>query len=162
MPLKKMNDPYFKLKPIIPTPEDELCKCSSLNEIYVAFKLGSNPLHCLKCNREIAPEKVGFQDKLSEEIASWNSTYGSLYMLWLDSGEYESWAKERILDQNGQVNQIGFELVKELSKFVKTYYLWFRESYEDESPSNCPICSQELKEKEECNFLVCEHCKIII
>jgi len=157
-----MNDPYFKLKPISPTPEDELCKCSSFSEMYIAFKLDSNPLYCLECNGEIAPEKIGFSSDLAEQIASWNSTYGSLYLLWLDSGEYENWAKERMLDPNGQVNQIGFDLVKELSGFGSTYYLWFRESYEVENPTKCPICSQKLSEKEGCKFLVCEHCKIII
>jgi hypothetical protein len=53
-----MDDPYFKLKPFPPTPEDELCRCASIKEINLAYKLGNNPLNCLKCNGEIPPERI--------------------------------------------------------------------------------------------------------
>lgn len=156
-----MKDPYFKLKPLPPTPEEEMCNCENLSEIYLAYKLGNNPLHCLECNGEIPPENLGFHEKFAEQIASWNTTFGSLYLLWLDSGEYEDWAKEKMLDANGQVNKDGLNIVQELSKLSKTYYLWFRESYEDPSPSKCPICNRELKTKNNCSFLFCEQCLIL-
>ena len=34
-----MNDPYFKLRPVPPTPEDELCACEEILEIYLCYKL---------------------------------------------------------------------------------------------------------------------------
>jgi hypothetical protein len=124
-PEKNMKDPYFKLRPSIPTPDEELCKCEEVSELYLACKLGTNPVYCLRCNGEVLPDKLAFEEPLAEEIASWNSVYGSLYQLWLDSGEYEEWGRDRLLDPKGEVNARGMEIVKELSTRVRTYYFWF-------------------------------------
>jgi predicted nucleic acid-binding Zn ribbon protein len=81
--------------------------------------------------------------------------------LWLNSGEYEDWAKDRLLDRDGQVNRHGFEIVERLSHIAKTYYLWFRDSLDDEQPSQCPLCGAPLESIEGCIFLLCEHCRIL-
>jgi hypothetical protein len=161
MPKMNMNDPYYKLRPEHPTPDDELCTCEKISEIYIAHKLGSNPIHCLNCNGEILPEKLSYSNHVAEEIASWNSVYGSLYRLWLDSGEYEKWAYERLLAPGGQVNKSGLELAKQLSSIVKTYYLWFHDN-EEPTPQICPVCGCKLMEKEGCRYSRCDNCLIII
>jgi len=161
MPGSNMKDPYFKLRPGIPTPDDELCKCEEVSELYLAYKLGNNPVHCLRCNGEVLPEKLAFEERLAEAIASWNSVYGSLYQLWLDSGEYEEWARDRLLDPKGEVNSRGMEIVKELSALFRTYYLWFDEAGEA-TQTTCPICDRELVRKEGSRFLACESCLLII
>lgn len=156
-----MGDPYFKLRPEMPTPEDELCKCEQISQLYLAHKLGSNPVYCLLCNGEILPDKLAFDEHLAEAIASWNSVYGSLYRLWLDSSEYEEWARDRLLDPKGQVNSRGMQLARQLSTIAKTYYLWFCES-DDTAPKTCPICEGQLVEKQGRKFLACESCLLII
>jgi hypothetical protein len=153
-----MPDPFFRLRPQPPTPEDELCDCRQANDIYLAHKLGSNPLYCLSCNGEVAPERLGFGEALAERIARWNTAYGALYALWLDSGEYEPWAKEKLMDIKGQVSRDGLEVVRELGAFAKTYYLWF---YEDKPPATCPACGAPLHFREDCKRLLCDRCHII-
>ena len=160
MPRKNMDDPYFKLRPELPTPEDELCRCAQVSQLYLAYKLGSNPVHCLRCNGEVLPGKLAFGKDLAEAIASWNSVYGSLYRLWLVSGEYEEWARDRLLDPKGEVNLHGMEVAKQLSSLAKTYYLWFNES--NTRPKACPICAGELTDKQGCKFFACERCLLII
>jgi len=156
-----MSDPYFKLRPEPPTPEDELCDCANITEIYLAHKLGGNPVHCLRCNGEVLPDRLGFSEEIAEAIASWNSVYGALYQLWLDSGEYEVYSRDRLLEPYGQVNSNGIELARKLGSFAKAYYLWFYESC-DTAPEKCPLCGSDLTVKEGCKFKLCEPCFIIV
>ncbi|MGD9366841.1 MAG: DUF2310 family Zn-ribbon-containing protein [Desulfobacteraceae bacterium] len=156
-----MKDPYQKLIPEMPTPDDEVCHCEELKDIYLAHKLGSNPVHCLRCNGEIPPEKLALSGTLADSIASWNSVYGSLYALWLDSGEYENWARDRLLDVKGQVNIDGLDLVKQLDRVAISYYLWFYEN-DDDVPNACPLCGIALEKSYGIDFLKCRSCKIII
>ena len=157
-----MKDIYLKLRPLTGTPKEELCNCKEIKEIYLAYKLGTNPVHCLQCNGEIPPEKLGYDIKTAESIASWNTVYGALYVLWLNSGEYEGWARERLLDRQGQVNKEGFELINSLDPFAKAYYLWFHENCDETEPSECPLCSAPLQPRKQRRFLLCEHCRILI
>lgn len=107
--------------------------------------LGDNPLCCVKCNGEIAPERIGFDAKLADEIAAWRSVHRSLYCLWLDSGEYEEWAKRQLLDPAGRVNCLGRELASELNEWLRTYFWWFHDT-DDDDATHCPICGDELTE----------------
>ena len=160
MPGNRMDDPYFKLRPEPPTPEDELCACEEISEIYLAHKLGSNPVYCLHCNGEVLPDKLAFGERLAEAIASWNSVSGSLELLWLDSGEYELWARDRLLDPKGQVNSQGMELARQLGSVAKTYYMWF-DDIDVTPPNTCPLCGAEFVEKQGGKLLLCEPCLLI-
>src|SRR5437016_912629 len=46
------SDPYFKLKPLPPTPDDEICSCPDDPPIKLMSTalLEDNPIHCLRCN----------------------------------------------------------------------------------------------------------------
>jgi hypothetical protein len=78
------------LKPRGPTPIDECCSCSQLSAVYLAHVLSDNPIHCVSCRGEIAPERIGCKDKTTEIIARWSAVYGSVYTLWLDLGTYDA------------------------------------------------------------------------
>ena len=89
------------LSPPGPTPEDEQCACAGEPPV----KLMSmrhidlfNPIHCLDCNLEVAPAKLGLTLEVVEEIAYWDWRYGPLRTLESASGAYESWARLRLLD----------------------------------------------------------------
>lgn len=156
-----MNDPYFKLRPVPPTPEDELCTCGEISEIYLCSRLGSNPVYCMQCNGEVLPDKLACGARLAEAIAFWNFVSGSLYHLWLDSGEYEQWARDRLLDPEGEVNTRGMEIAKQLGSIAKTYYWWFSEDPET-VPKACPLCGAELVREKGSKSLLCEPCLLII
>lgn len=79
----------------------------------------------------------------TESVASWFSVASALYRLWLDSGEYEEYAKARLLDPNGQVNRDGLEVARTLSARIPTR-LWFFRDTDDGEPTHCPICRNEL------------------
>jgi hypothetical protein len=117
-------DPYWKLRPAPPTPDEEICHCAPCKQLMLRDSLGDNPLYCVACNGEVAPERIGFDDRLAEDIARWRSVHGALFLLWLDSGEYETWAVERLRDPNGSVNVEGRNIVRRLNEYVRAYYWW--------------------------------------
>jgi hypothetical protein len=127
-------------------------------------RLTKNPLFCVECNREMPPERLGFDANFAQEIAHWLSVYDSLYRLWLDSGEYEAWAAARLLDALGQVNQAGLEIVRRLNDVVPAFYWWFTdtEAAEEVHRSACPLCSGALTDYEGRNFRACAACHILV
>jgi hypothetical protein len=101
------TDPYWKLRPAPASPENELCHCTDAPAITLRTVLSPNPIGCLRCNREVLPERIGFSADVAENIASWRSVAESLWLLWLDSGEYEQWAKDKLENPNSQVQRAG-------------------------------------------------------
>lgn len=115
----------------------------------------------MQCNGEVLPDKLACGARLAEAIAFWNSVSGSLVRLWLDSGEYEQWARDRLLDPKGEVNSQGMEIAKQLGSIAKTYYAWFSEDPET-VPKACPLCAAELVRKKGSKSLLCEPCLLIM
>lgn len=94
-------------------------------------------------------------------FAFWHATFAPLYNLWLNSGEYEAWVKDRLLDKHGQVNIDGIKAAKELSRHWKTYYWWFYDS-EDPTPFKCPNCDGELDPDTKHGYGKCDVCNIVV
>jgi len=140
--MQQKSDPYLKLKPRGTTPPEDRCTCSELHAVYLAHVLTDNPIQCLSCRGEVPPERIGFDSEVTELIANWNTVYGSVYALWLDSGEYESWAETELLGKDSPINVRGMTARKKLSEYVPTKYLWF---WSESKPVQCPICSSTLQ-----------------
>ena len=96
MSFELSTDPYWKLRQtrITENDNDEVCQCATLRYVMLRDSLTENPLKCVDCNGEVAPERIGFDERLAEDIAQWRSVFQSLYLLWIDSNEYERWASE--------------------------------------------------------------------
>lgn len=156
-----MADPYWKLRPPPPTPEDELCSCPDAPPVVLMCR-GYNPLACLECNGDVPPERLGFDEQLAEELAFWRSFYKAFDTLWLDSGEFEGWARRELSDPESVPNRRGLKLVEELNKYNPSYFLWFQEpGEEDFKPlSRCPRCDGELLPSR--GRRVCDACKIAV
>ena len=152
-----MSD-YDRLRPYT---EIESCECDEITGLMLVDILTENPIHCLVCKREIDPEKLGLSVQMVDKIADWRSVHNGLKSLWLDSKEYESWAKEKLSDKNGQINQDGLKIANELSKLYPTYYWWFNDDGID-IPEVCPNCSGTLTKKFKHGNGQCTQCKIII
>lgn len=163
--MKPDPDPYWKLRPLPPTPEEEICHCPGTPDILLRGPICStNPLACLDCSGEFPPERIGFDERLSEAIAFWTWTYQSLEYLWLDSGEYEAWARARLEDPEGEVNRRGLELTARLNGLRRTYYVWFVAHGDDDGPPpanclRCPRCNGETEPRG--NYRVCNGCSIV-
>ena len=153
-----MDDPYFKLKPNAPTPADECCSCAQPAAAYLAHKLSDNPIYCMTCGGEVAPERIGFDDDTTELLARWNDEYGSVYRLWLDSGAYESWAQSELLDKDSEINLLGMQARERLAQYLPTNYLWF---WQEDRPGSCPVCgSSRLAERGETR--ICDSCHVLL
>jgi hypothetical protein len=155
-----MNDPLIKLKPERSSAEDH-CNCAAPYEGYLAHKLVANPLHCLHCDGEIPLKNLQLSGPVIDALASWNSVFGALYSLWLDSGEYESWAKAQLLNAKGQVNVQGIAVCRSLNCLSVAYYLWFYEEPANR-PASCPICKQEFVATHWRRRLACHTCAVVV
>jgi hypothetical protein len=156
-----MDDIYNKLRDPGPTPPEEMCNCAELEEIVLIYLLTSNPLTCAKCKKEVEPARLAFSVELVEAVQSWRNFYEAFYFLWLDSAEFEEWARGHLVDPKSVVNQRGLELCHRISAVRECYYWWFDDvDEENTSPiKDCPVCAQKLVSG--FDRLVCKECKII-
>jgi predicted nucleic acid-binding Zn ribbon protein len=160
------SDPYFKLRPPQPTPEDEICKCEGVKPVKLMQALGFNPLHCIDCNLEILPESLALSEPLVEDIVEWARLYEAIHALWLDSGPYEGWAKDQLSDIESPANQRGLDVRKKLEKIRPCYYRYFQDQSADDfkAATICPSCGGSLTPYLQGIFpqLICQSCKIIM
>src|SRR3989442_641341 len=157
-----LEDPYWKLRPPPPHPLDEICGCPGAPPVVLSPALSCNPIRCADCNLEVPPERLGFSEELAEELAFWTTFHDAFYHLWLDSGEFESWAKSQLSDVASPVSVRGLELCRKLNEIRNCYYWWFQDTADDDFKPmvNCPRCAASLAERK--NRLVCESCKILV
>jgi hypothetical protein len=87
-----VGDPYRRLRAPVETPDDERCRCPDRPPVKLMQALGANPLHCMRCHGEVAPESLPLPIELADPLADWSSVHDALDRLWLDSGAYEAWA----------------------------------------------------------------------
>ena len=156
------SDPYWKLRPPPPPPAEELCSCTGAPPLMLQAHLSSNPLSCIVCDLEVAPERVGFSEALAERLAFWQTFHDCFYLLWLDSGEFEAWARSQLEDPESPVNKRALELVSELGATRLTYYWWFQDTGADDFQplSRCPACQQALVRRY--GRYICEQCRIVV
>jgi len=141
------EDPYWKLRPIPPTPADELCDCQGEPPLILRDSLGDNPLACADCNLEVPPERIGFSEELAEELAVWQSFHRCFYQLWLDSGKFASWASAELSHPDSEVNVRGLQAVQNLTRIRTAFLWWFRDTEQEHaSPmQTCPACASRLE-----------------
>ena len=149
---------YQKLRPWT---EIEACECASVSGLLLVDLLTDNPLHCDHCRREVDPERLQLTVEETEAVARWFAAASALYKLWLHSGEYEQYAKLRLLDIEGEVNRDGLALAEMLSSKVPAR-LWLFHDTDDGTPSRCPRCSNLLDLDVKWGTGKCESCRIQI
>ena len=149
---------YDKLRPWT---EIEKCDCKTFTAIVLVDLMTDNPIHCFNCKNEMDPELLKLDSKLVDDIASWFGVFQSLYNLWLNSGEYEQYAKDKLIDKNSQVNIEGMYVAKKLSAQCPSYYWWFYDT-DDGEPTHCPNCSQELDQDVKYGTGKCEACNVVV
>ena len=162
----RMTSNFFdKLGPAPATPSEDLCSCTTPHAWKLMYALGSNPIACASCNLEVRIEALNFPNDLFDATAHWCSIWGSLFKLWLSSGEYEEFARNELLDLNSPANKEGLELSKAISQFHPCHYQAFEEQdSEDWKPrSTCPICEAGLNpfSPGKTNHSACHPCNIL-
>ena len=160
------EDRYFKLYPPPRTPANELCTCPGTPPLKLMFALSYNPIHCMDCNLEVPPERLDLKSDLVEAVANWRQIHDALDHLWLDSGEYENWAWQQLLDISSSTNRRGRAVQQVLSATIRRCYYWYPQdqSADDYTPiTHCPACGQLMDDYTQGIFLqrVCETCSIV-
>jgi Zn-ribbon-containing, possibly nucleic-acid-binding protein (DUF2310) len=163
-----MSQPMRKLNPPRETAEDELCRCMPAPPRKLMPALGFNPVHCVQCNLEVRPEDMLLPDTLVEELARWNGVYQALDTLWLDSGEYESFARAELSDLASAINTRGLTLRRQISDYFPCYYWVWRDA--DAAPGTttsspaCPLCSRTMIPRWTSVFdqRVCDGCCLVL
>jgi hypothetical protein len=151
-------DAYAKLRPFT---DIERCECDSVSGLLLVYLFTPNPIHCANCRKEIDPERLGLTAREVDEVAGCFGVYVSLYELWLDSGEYEAFAKAKLLDPQGQVNRAGMEIARRLSQKWPSYYWWFYDP-DDGNPTHCPSCRAALDENVRWGTGKCDKCRVVV
>ena len=162
------DDVYERLRPPPPTPASELCSCSSETPVKIMSTalMGFNPIHCLECNLEVPPERLGFGQELANAIADWLRTYGPIDALELQSGEYEEWARAELMNPDSPPNREALKLARRLNKLVPTYFwFWQPQGDDDWQPASwCPVCGGVLAPHDSGLFpqLLCEQDRVVV
>jgi hypothetical protein len=151
-------DAYQKLRPWT---QIEACECQSVPGLLLVDLLSDNPLHCSACRREVDPERLGLTVDETEAVARWFWVATALYSLWLDSGQYEAYAKAQLLDPKGQVNRRGLDIARSLSARLPTR-LWLFHDTDDGEPTHCPICGEALDTDVKWGTGQCPRCPILV
>ena len=156
------RDPYQKLRPAQPTPVAELCVCAELSSLLLQPHLTSNPISCATCGLEVPPERTGFPIALADHVAWWQAFHDAFYTLWVDSGEFESWARAQLEDLKSPVNARGLEVARKISSLRRCYYWLFQDTgVEGFMPLHtCPRCNGGLSALG--RWQACEVCAIVV
>ena len=140
-------------------PSDEICRCASLTDLHLRYEFTELPLFCVDCTGQILPAALHLSEDVAQEIVRWRTVYAALYNLWLDSSDYETFARAALLDPAGEVNRLGLALAAKLSEQRTTYYWWFSEDA-DSSPEDCPVCHAPMTRHATRPFRFCHSCRV--
>ncbi len=140
------DDDYRRLRPMRATPADELCHCAGTPDLMPQEHLSANPIACFDCAREVPPERIGYPSALAEQLARWRSFQYCVYYLWLDSAEFEAFARAALEDPHSVLNPRSFAMVRALNDVRRTYLYWFQHIGKADFVrlTHCPNCTQRL------------------
>ncbi|MFN0125960.1 MAG: hypothetical protein ACKV19_04660 [Verrucomicrobiales bacterium] len=147
---------YEKLRPWTAI---QACRCGTLTELLLVDLMTDNPIHCAICRGEVDPERLPLTDNEAESMARWYSVASALYRLWLDSGEYEGYAKQKLSDPHGQINQQARKLATALSRRLPTRFWYFHDA-DDGDPTYCPVCAEPLDTSVDWGVGICRPCHL--
>lgn len=142
------DDPYRRLRPPDGGSYRDLCACAGSPPIMLMCMPGSyNPLRCLHCNSEVAPETIGFPAPLAAEIAEWREYYDALDVLRRrGSPGHQNWAFQRLKGAGGRLHRLGLAVRARLENYRPTYYWIFAHTGSSLFPvTRCPSCSNLLQ-----------------
>jgi hypothetical protein len=151
-------DAYNRLRPCV---DFCRCDCQEIYQLLLVYTLLDNPIQCFHCKGIVDPERISLTEAQTELTAAWRSVFSAPYDLWLDSDEYEVWAKTQLMRRNGRVNTLGLETAKALSESLPTYYWWFYDT-DDPVPNSCPWCSGPLCTPAKYGVGQCDMCRIVV
>jgi hypothetical protein len=151
-----MEPAYNKLRPLT---EIESCECETVNGILLVDSFSDNPINCDFCGKEVDPERIHLTAKETDAVVDWFAQEQALFGLWMNSCEYEDYAKSKLLDMSGDVNRNGLAAAELLSKRIPTR-VWLFHDAEDGELTSCPVCGEPLDLDVKWGTGSCRMCRI--
>ena len=120
----------------------------------------------IKANNSESENDI-LNERLFEKIYFWHQVYRSVYYLWLDSSEYETWATQQLENPYSYANQKGLKLLPELNAHGKFFFLLFSRVHDEDwvVPTHCPLCQRSLERLPNLGTttdLACGNCHIVM
>ena len=155
------NTKYDALGPIDCT-SDDMCGCDSVGSIVLQDCLIPNPLYCGTCFGGVPPESIRLAGDLVTPIARWRDICRSLYLLWLDSGDYAAWASDQLENAAGQIHTAGRGIADQITAGGHLcYYRWFV-PHSEVASHDCPFCGQGLEAWPDRADRRCLSCRVVL
>ena len=151
---------YAKLKAPKPTDPAEQCKCTGKTPIKLVLEPGFNPMRCVACGKEVAPDGLKLSVNQAESAATWQASAAGIYNLWLAAGEYQSWAERQMTDISSPINVDARKLAEDLNPLRRCYFAW---NVGEDAMAQCPRCGAETAAVTSSAgpHAACEECSII-
>lgn len=141
----------------------ESCLCDSRIPIRLMATPSRNAISCMKCNLVVDNTGLHLSTTDRKSLVKWRKTYWNIYSLWLDSGEYEDWAAEKLQSFQGQVNSEGRQLARRiLGRGPCFYWLFWDETNELAYPRKCPSCQRDWSASPfRSGESICKSCRLV-
>lgn len=145
------------------SPNHDRCVCPDAPPLLLRSDLGPHPVACARCNHDVSPEALALSAELTDALASWRRFHDCFYLLWLDSAEFEGWARDQLATPSSPVNTRGLALRARLDAVRRTYFWWFQDAgAPDHRPATaCPNCAAALVEQGLFGR-ICDGCSILV
>ncbi len=123
--------------------DEQLCKCRTLQPIFLMVVLDSFPIRCVYCFLPVPFKKLNLDKKTIESIDKLSSTYKTVLDLSSDSKKHESLLVEQFKNINSKINLIGREAQKKINEFRRCYFHYTGDM--SLHITDCPVCKKSLK-----------------
>lgn len=156
------HEPATELGHAAGTADEGYCRHDKWDALYLMSDhlLGLSPLRCHECSGFVAIYRSEASRLEAGRLLEWQSQYDSLYALWLESAEYETWAGTELSRIESPINKLGLDIAASLSAqlSIRVWYVMHSATEVD----SCPRCGQVLGQKERDPFRRCTRCGIMV
>lgn len=149
--------------------DENMCDCQPpALLLYVGLVSQHDVIHCGGCRGLVALPGLPLSVELREELTRWAVHYHPIQSLWLESGDYETWAARQMERSDSKLNLNGMKLAGKVEETtgIPTYY-WlhsYRVSRNVMKQLACPKCAHPFSSSEfagQEGLYVCEGCRIV-
>ncbi len=156
------HEPTTELGHVAGTADEGYCRHDKWDALYLMsdYLLGLSPLRCDECAGVVAIYRNKASLVEAGRLLEWHRQYDSLYALWLEGSEYETWAGTQLSDIGSAINKLGLDIAASLSAQLSIRVSYVMHTAEERD--SCPRCGQALGSKERGAFRRCTLCGIMV
>jgi hypothetical protein len=140
------------------------CRCAGTSPLRLMWALDPDVVWCIRCNAPVKRATHFFRPAAKNSLGRWKAEFESIYRLWLESGDYESWARRQLTSLAAPINRTGLKLVRANSKLDgrKLYYYFDQFLDRPVRARKCPACGGALNIVQGRSLGLCSRCLLAI